>query len=177
MFVNKRSVRLSTGSAISPTLKRASHPSLVKTIFALALTVVAAGCGSSDSIAEPSLIPSETATSEAGDPAEPTPETLFPDVLAAEATTTDGTTFDFSATLSSAYDSPERYADAWRILGPDGTEYGIRVLTHDHANEQPFTRSLSSVEIPIDVTVVTVEGRDQVSGWGGDTVEVALPSR
>ena len=99
---------------------------------------------------------------------------LFPDVLAAEAVQSPDGTWSFSATLSSPYDTPDRYADAWRVLDPDGNELGVRVLTHDHANEQPFTRSLSGVEIPDHVAVVTVEGRDQNSGWGGATVEVTL---
>ncbi len=101
-------------------------------------------------------------------------EELFPDVLAAEATQAGDGTWNFNATVSSPYDSPERYADAWRILGPDGTQYGIRVLVHDHASEQPFTRSVGGIEIPDDVTTVTIEGRDQVSGWGGETVDVEL---
>ncbi len=100
---------------------------------------------------------------------------LFPDVLDAVATFDDASgTWTFSVTLSSPYDTPERYADAWRVLGPDGTEFGVRELAHDHANEQPFTRNLSGVEIPDDVAEVTLEGRDQVNGYGGDTVVVAL---
>ena len=99
---------------------------------------------------------------------------LFPDVLGVEASLDGDGTWTFSVTLSSPYDTPERYADAWRVVGPDGTEYGSRVLTHDHANEQPFTRSQSGIEIPDDVEVVTVEGRDQVSGWGGATMEIQL---
>ena len=101
-------------------------------------------------------------------------EELFPDVVAAEAAQADDGTWRFDVTLSSPYDTPERYADAWRVLAPDGTELGVRILTHDHQNEQPFTRSLAGVEIPADVSVVTIEGRDQVSGWGGATLEVAL---
>lgn len=48
-----------------------------------------------------------------------------------------------AATTSSPYDSPDRYADAFRVLAPDGTVLGVRELLHDHANEQPLTRSLS----------------------------------
>jgi len=84
-------------------------------------------------------------------------------------------TFRFAVTLESRYDSPERYADGWRILTLEGEELGVRVLTHDHANEQPFTRSLAGVRIPSGVRAVRVQGRDQVSGWGGGTVEVELP--
>ena len=100
---------------------------------------------------------------------------LFPDVVAATAEQAADGTWRFDVTLSSPYDTPERYADAWRILGPDGTEYGLRVLAHDHQNEQPFTRSLGGVELPADVDVVTVEGRDQLNGWGGERFELELP--
>lgn len=98
---------------------------------------------------------------------------LFPDVIDATAEF-DGAAWTISATLSSPYDSPDRYADAWRVVGPDGSVYGERILTHDHANEQPFTRSQSGIEIPDEVTEVTIEGRDQISGWGGDTVTITL---
>ena len=77
--------------------------------------------------------------------------------------------------ISSPYDSPQRYADGWRVLGADGTEYGLRVLTHDHAAEQPFTRSLAGVEIPSDIDMVHVEARDLVNGWSGTTFDVPLP--
>ncbi len=60
------------------------------------------------------------------------------------------------------------------MLGPDGTVYGERILTHDHAAEQPFTRTQSGIEIPADVADITIEGRDQISGYGGQTVTIAL---
>ena len=98
----------------------------------------------------------------------------FPDILAAEAVPADDGSWQFNVTVSSPYDSPERYADAWRVVSEDGTELGIRVLTHDHANEQPFTRSESGIVIPSDVTTVRVEGRDLANGWGGGTLTVDL---
>ncbi|MDH5520542.1 MAG: hypothetical protein OEZ14_08415, partial [Acidimicrobiia bacterium] len=101
-------------------------------------------------------------------------EELYPDVVGVEAVHDGDGSWTFHVTLSSPYDSPERYADAWRIVGPDGTVLGERILTHDHAAEQPFTRSQSGIEIPADVTTVTVEGRDQVSGWGGATMDVTV---
>ena len=100
-------------------------------------------------------------------------EQRYPDIVDAAVTPTDGG-WRFDVTVSSPYDSPERYADAWRIVGPDGTVYGVRELAHDHAAEQPFTRSLDGVSIPEDVSNVTIEGRDQRYGWGGETVDVAL---
>ena len=105
----------------------------------------------------------------------PESDQLFPDVVAVEATSEGGDSWQFSVTLSSPYDSPERYADSWRVVGPDGTVYGERFLTHDHAGEQPFTRSQSGIVIPPAVETVTVEGRDQISGWGGITMEYNLP--
>ena len=104
-----------------------------------------------------------------------TQEQQFPDVIAVEVTEEAGGTFRFDVTLSSPYDSNERYADAWRVISIDGDVYGNRVLTHPHANEQPFTRSLAGVEIPEGVEKVVVEGRDLVNGWGGKTLKVSLP--
>lgn len=109
---------------------------------------------------------------EAGEAAE---DQRHPDVLDAELEPTGGT-WRLSATLSSPYDTPERYADAFRALDEDGTELGVRELAHDHANEQPFTRSLSDLEIPEGVERITVQGRDQRYGWGGATVELEVPS-
>ena len=102
-------------------------------------------------------------------------EQRFPDVLDAELEPA-GDTWRLSATLSSPYDTPERYADAFRALTPDGTELGVRVLLHDHANEQPFTRSLTDLAIPDDVEMIVVEGRDLEHGWGGGTVTLEVPS-
>lgn len=154
------------------------------------LAMVAAGCGSDEAAPDVAdattpttgaTVDSDTAAPEpdatdegAGDAANDEAEPLFPDVLDATAERADDGTWTISATLSSPYDTPERYADAWRVLGADGTEYGIRVLTHDHANEQPFTRSHSGIEIPDDVAEVTIEGRDQLSGWGGETFTLQL---
>lgn len=99
---------------------------------------------------------------------------LYPDVLEADASAL-GDTYSFDVKISSPYDSPDRYADAFRVVGDDGVVYGVRELTHDHANEQPFTRSLTGVALPDHVRQVTIEGRDQVYGWGGATVELILP--
>lgn len=112
-----------------------------------------------------------------GDTTETTGTTIqsFPDVIDVVVTAGEDGSYRFDATLSSPYDSDDRYADAWRVIDDDGNVYGVRELTHPHANEQPFTRSLAGVEIPSDVTSVTVEGRDSTNGWGGETVEVILP--
>jgi hypothetical protein len=123
------------------------------------------------------ITPGATPASGSAEAPDASEQTFFPDVVAARATQQADGTWRFDVTLSSPYDSPDRYADAWRVLGPDGTELGVRVLTHDHASEQPFTRSLAGVEIPAAVSTVTIQGRDRVSGWGGATVEIELPGR
>ena len=83
--------------------------------------------------------------------------------------------WSFDVTVEHADTGWDRYADAWRVVGPDGTVYGTRTLYHPHVGEQPFTRSLSGVSIPEGVSKVTVEAHDSVHGWGGAKVEVELP--
>lgn len=139
----------------------------------VALAVIVAGCGGADDAAPATTAPTPTSA------ATPTPDEAsgtqrHPDVVDATLERS-GDRWRVAATLSSPYDSPDRYADAFRVLGPDGTVLGVRELLHDHANEQPFTRSLDDVQIPDDVDRVTVEGRDLANGWGGDTVTVTVP--
>jgi len=142
-------------------MARRNRPLLPTFLTALILLVTA--CSSGDT--EQSAPDAGTSVSS---------EELFPDVLGATSTQSGDGTWSISATLSSPYDSPARYADAWRVMGLDGVEYGIRVLTHDHASEQPFTRSQAGIEIPSDVAKVIIQGRDQISGWGGATFELDL---
>lgn len=101
----------------------------------------------------------------------------FPDVVAAKVRASGADTFDFDVTVSSPYDTPQRYADAFRVVGADGTVFGERLLLHDHAGEQPFTRDLYGVKIPRGVRSVVVEARDGEHGYGGKTVRVVLPGR
>ncbi len=89
----------------------------------------------------------------------------------------DGKLFDFDVTLSSPYDTRERYADAFRVGNGKGLTFGERILLHDHKDEQPFTRDLYDVEIPPSVKEVVVQGRDQKFGYGGKTLTVKLPGR
>jgi hypothetical protein len=101
----------------------------------------------------------------------------FPDVVSAKVTARGAQTFDVDVTVSSPYDTPQRYADAFRVMGKDGKVYGERILLHDHADEQPFTRDLAGVKIPAGVRTVVIQARDQKHGYGGKTVEVVLPGR
>lgn len=100
-----------------------------------------------------------------------------PDVIAAKVQPRGADTFDFDVTVSSPYDTPQRYADAFRVMGKDGAVHGERVLLHDHATEQPFTRDLHGVKLPAGVRSVVVQARDLKNGWGGKTIELAIPGR
>lgn len=85
-----------------------------------------------------------------------------------------GQTWTFSMTLAHGDTGWDHYADAWRVIGPDGAVLGERVLLHPHVNEQPFTRSLSGVVVPEGVTEVVIEAKDSVHGWGEEKHIVQL---
>lgn len=89
------------------------------------------------------------------------------EVLDARATPAGSGAWRFDVTLRHADEGWEHYADAWDVVAPDGTVLGTRTLHHPHVDEQPFTRSLSGVEIPAGITAVTIRGHDKVHGHGG----------
>jgi len=97
------------------------------------------------------------------------------DVVGVEVTKQGDGRFRFDVTVRHADEGWDHYADRWEVLGPDGAALGVRELAHPHVNEQPFTRSLSGVEIPVGVSEVTVRARDSVHGYGGREMTVAVP--
>jgi len=101
----------------------------------------------------------------------------FPDVVSVKVTPRSANLFDFDVTVSSPYDTPQRYADAIRVVAKPDVVLGERILFHDHADEQPFTRDVHGVKIPPGIRVVVVQARDKAHGYGGKTVEVTLPGR
>lgn len=102
----------------------------------------------------------------------------YPDVVSVKVRARAADIFDFDVTVSSPYDTPQRYADAIRAMSKDGNKvFGVRKLVHDHASEQPFTRDLYDVRIPLNVHTVVIQARDQRYGYGGKTVEIILPGR
>ena len=162
-------------------------------LFFVCIAVVMSVLGCSESVEQSSEVkPSEAdvqqdapKTDAGSDSAKPVEKTMaagsgdivfgdqYPEVLAVDAAVQAGNSWRFNVTLSSNYDSPERYADAWRVLDSEDKELGIRILGHDHANEQPFTRS-GKIELPEGTSVVFVEGRDQANGWSGQRFKVEL---
>jgi hypothetical protein len=96
------------------------------------------------------------------------------DVLAVEASCNGGTTCRFSVTVQHADEGWDHYANRWEILGPDGKLIGVRELAHPHVSEQPFTRSLGNVNVPADISEVTVRAHDSVHRYGGMEKTVRL---
>lgn len=137
-------------------------------------TMAATAASSGPSAAHSAAVPT-TGAATGGAATTAAGEQRYPDIVAVEITAAGDGVFDLAVTVSSPYDSPDRYADGWRVLAPDGSELGSHTLLHDHAGEQPFTRVQSGLAIPPDVTSVTVEGRDQQHGYGGETVTVRVP--
>jgi len=97
------------------------------------------------------------------------------DVVDVEVTKQGEGRFGFDVTVRHADEGWDHYADRWEVLGPEGAALGVRELAHPHVNEQPFTRSLSGVEIPANVAEVSVRARDSVHGYGGAEMTVAVP--
>jgi len=88
--------------------------------------------------------------------------------------TASGDTWRFDVTVEHPDTGWDHYADGWRVEDVAGNELGMRVLAHPHVNEQPFTRSLSGVVIPDDMTEVYIRGRGLLDGWNADTTKIVL---
>jgi hypothetical protein len=97
------------------------------------------------------------------------------DVVGVKATKTGKNTYTFDVTLKHADTGWKHYANKWEVVSPDGKVLGTRVLYHPHVDEQPFTRSLSGVQIPTSIKEVEVRAYDSQHGAGGKTFKVMLP--
>ena len=96
------------------------------------------------------------------------------DVVGVKAGSDGDGTWSFSVTVRHDDQGWDHYADRWEVLGPDREVLGTRVLMHHHVGEQPFTRSLSGVQISKEVQRVFIRARDSVHGYGGNEMEVKL---
>ncbi len=97
------------------------------------------------------------------------------DVLAVETTKQAPGVYRFDVTVRHADEGWDHYAATWQVVAPDGAVLATRVLAHPHVGEQPFTRSLSRVEVPAGVRQVAVRAHDSVHGNGGAETTVTLP--
>ena len=86
-------------------------------------------------------------------------------------------TWCFNTTVRHNDEGWEHYADGWEVTDLEGKQLGFRLLLHPHETEQPFTRSLCGVKIPVDVTKVVVRARCKVHGYGGKAVLIELESK
>lgn len=72
--------------------------------------------------------------------------------------------YNFAVTLKHQDTGWAHYADAWEVLDGNTREViGVRELLHPHVEEQPFTRSLSGVEVGS--KTVIIRARDNVHGY------------
>lgn len=85
-----------------------------------------------------------------------------------------GETWTFNVTLLHPDTGWDHYANAWRIEDEEGNILGQRDLAHPHVNEQPFTRSLSGVEIPQNIDIIYIRTSCNVDGWSEITKAVDL---
>jgi hypothetical protein len=129
----------------------------------------------------PSPAPTDTVPSptETPAPASPTPSPTvynadlnYAQVRFVHATQGSNGLWKFDVTVEHNDEGWDHYADAWQVVDPAGNVLAERVLAHPHDNEQPFTRSQSNIEIPSDLTTVTVRAKCNVHGFGGQEVMV-----
>ena len=89
-----------------------------------------------------------------------------------------GDSYLFVVTLEHNDEDWNHFADRWEVWTPDGkTLLDTRSLAHPHVEEQPFTRSLSGVEIPEGVNQVLVRAHDLVHGDSPHTFLFTLPEQ
>lgn len=99
------------------------------------------------------------------------------DVLKATIERTAPGVFSISATLRHADSGWDHYANRWEVIGPQGQVLATRTLLHPHIHEQPFTRRLSGVQIPLQDTWVKIRAHDLLHGYGGREVTLSVPHR
>jgi hypothetical protein len=99
------------------------------------------------------------------------------DVIGVDVSCNDERVCRFDVTVRHADEGWEHYANRWEVLSPAGEILATRVLAHPHVNEQPFTRSLTNVSLPEDLSKVIVRAHDLVHGYGGTEQAVPLPKR
>lgn len=97
------------------------------------------------------------------------------DVVSVKIVTSGERTYRFDVTLYHDDTGWDHFADKWEIMTLEGAVLGTRNLLHPHVSEQPFTRSLSGIRIPIDIKQVTVRAHDSVHAYGGQVLTVELP--
>lgn len=86
-----------------------------------------------------------------------------------------GDTYTFKVTVAHEDEGWSHYANMWEVVSLDGKVLAVRVLVHPHETEQPFTRSLSGIELPKGTKSVIIRANDSVHELGGKTFRINLP--
>ncbi len=97
------------------------------------------------------------------------------DVIQVDTKQFNDNTYHFNVTISHKDTGWKHYVNKWDIIGKDGIVFGARTLHHPHVNEQPFTRSLSGVVIPVHIKSVTIRAHDSMHQYGGKVITVEIP--
>lgn len=97
------------------------------------------------------------------------------DVLSANVSCNHDSVCRFDVTVKHEDDGWEHYSNRWEVLSPDGTVLATRELLHPHTNEQPFTRSLTNVKIPGELSEVVIRAHDLIHEYGGKELIVQIP--
>ena len=83
----------------------------------------------------------------------------------------------FSVTLEHDDRGWHHYVNQWDVVTLDNQLLKSRVLHHPHENEQPFTRSLSGVQVPAGLSQVKIRARDSKHGYSAQEFIVDIPGR
>lgn len=103
------------------------------------------------------------------------PDLKYAQVRQVELRETGDRVYHVSVTLRHADSGWDHYADLWQVVDDaTGEVLGERRLAHPHTNEQPFTRSLSRVEIPKEVEVLRIRAKCNRHGYEGQQVRIPL---
>jgi len=82
-------------------------------------------------------------------------------------------TYRFSVRILHKDSGWDHYVNKYDVLDSDGNILATRILWHPHEHEQPFTRSLSGVNVQ-GLKTVFVRANDSVDGYS-KLFEVKLP--
>ena len=96
------------------------------------------------------------------------------DVIDAEVKRGDDGSYTFNVTVQHADEGWNHYVDHWLILDKNELVIAARKLAHPHIKEQPFTRNLSYIQIPDEVTEVIIRAHCSVDNYSGKDMIVKI---
>jgi len=104
----------------------------------------------------------------------PSTAPVVADVLSIQANGNPGN-YTFAIEVASPDENCFQYADWWEVIDEEGQLLYRRVLTHSHADEQPFTRSGGPVPVMAN-TMVWVRAHMNIGGYGGTALHGSIQS-